>query len=147
MINKLLAVSLLLASSPAFAGDWNTFVVKSQEEWKQVCARFPEIAAPDEPRADFSTDMLVLVVGAERSRAGHKVEIKLLQDPLDPARLTVFYRDIPPRRSSFGATVMTRAYGYYRVPRRYSTVTFEFNRRLEPAAGRVQGWLDGRAAF
>lgn len=146
--NLLAAAVLLLASSSCFASGWNTYVVKSQDEWKKICETFPEIPAPDEPRADFSKDMLVLVVGAEQSRAGHKVKLVLHQDPIDSARLTVFYRDIPPARSSFNATVMTRAYAYHRVPRSYTKVAFEADRPLHTQTGqRFERWSAETQAF
>lgn len=146
MTRSLLAATFLLAVAPAFAGEWRAYVVTSAEDWKAVCAANPEIVYAQEPRVDFSKEMLVLVVGAERSRAGYKVELELFQDPIDATRLTVFYRETPPARSEPAATVLTRPYAYRRVPRSYKTVGFEPNRKLlhTETPARVERWLRHR---
>lgn len=145
-MNRFLAAVLLLAAAPA-AAQWETFVITTRAEWDAAVAKYPEIPAPDQPRADFAKDMLVLVVGDIRPAAGYKVELTLLADPIDPKRLTVFYREISPKPPILRAAVMTRIYSYHRLPHgSYDTVTFEPNRGVsappraeKPAVGEDNG--------
>lgn len=147
LLYMMLSALMLIAAAAVRAGDWDrlsgqesgikrpmTVVVKSQQELQDLWKRHA-VGALAIPTVDFRTEMLVGVFLGEKTTAGYKVDLVLQKDPLDPARLVVYYREVPPRAADFQAQVICRPYELRKVPKTYTAVDFAYNYKVKALGG------------
>jgi hypothetical protein len=121
------AQELRLAGQRSEIKEARTAVVRTAAEfqalWKQ---HNPSQAAP---AVDFDKEIVVAVFLGERRTGGTKVELELMNDPLDSTKLVVFWKEAAPARKGFTTQVVTSPFEMRAVPKRYAAVTFERNLR------------------
>lgn len=88
--------------------------VQDEAKWKEIW-REHDASAPA-PEIDFSKENVVVVFVGRTPTAGVKVTIVVQQDPLDPNRLNVFYRETIVKKG-FSAQVQSEPYAMVKVPR------------------------------
>lgn len=121
------AQEMRLAGQRSEIKDARMVVARTAEEfqalWKQ---HNPAQAAP---AVDFDKQIVVAVFLGERRTGGTKVELTLMNDPLDSTKLVVFYKEVAPQRSSFSTQVVSSPFEIRAVSKSYAAVTFERNLR------------------
>ncbi len=139
MIRIVLVAAALLAAIPSVAQQWQnealrgqtsaicehkTIVVKSEKQWKELWKEHSGAQA-QEPKVDFSREMVVAVFLGVRNKAGYQIDIVTMPDPLDKNKLVIFYKEIPPH-GDFAAQMITHPFAMIKV-KIHSSVTFEVN--------------------
>lgn len=132
-MRKSLLAFALLAAAPVSAWDrldgqnsgvraFHTEAVKDEAAWRSLWARH----APDSllPAVDFGREQVAAVFLGQTRTAGVTVAVELMADPLDAARLVVFYRAVRPAPAGFTASVITYPFVFVKT-RRASEVVFE----------------------
>ncbi len=89
-------------------------VVQSQEQWQALWSEH-DASAPA-PEVDFSRESVVAVFGGRTATAGVKIVVVVQRDPIDPSRITVFYREVRVSRG-FSAQVECEPFAFVKVPR------------------------------
>ncbi len=144
MKNALLGLALLAAAAPAAAWDrldgqysgvrtLHTEAVTDEASWKALWARH----APDQPipQVSFDSEQVAAVFLGQTRSAGVTVDVDVMNDPLDPSRLVVFYQPVRPSRAGFAASVVATPFAFIKT-RRASAVVFEQNAPVGvPGAG------------
>lgn len=152
MKNALLGLVLLAAAVPASAWerlegqysgvrDFHTEAVKDEASWKALWERH----APGQPvpQVEFAQEQVVAVFLGQTLSGGVKVEVAVRPDPLDPARMVVFYKPVK-TGGAFGTTVVSHPFVLLKTPRA-AAVVFEANGRVSVAPrARPENPLDGR---
>lgn len=126
MKTTLAAIAMLLAVT-ANAGSWDRLegshsgikqrlavAVQDARAWESLWRQHEADKAV--PQVDFSKESVVAVFLGERQTAGVKVEVVVQKDPIDAARLNVFYREVSGGKS-FGAQVVCQPFAIVKVPR------------------------------
>ena len=134
-----LLVALIAFSLPARAQEMRLAGQRSEiKDARMVVARTPaEFDAlwkqhnptQAEPAVNFDKQIVVAVFLGERSTGGTKVELTLMNDPLDSSKLVVFYKEVPPAKSGFATQVVCAPFEIRAVAKSYAAVTFERNMR------------------
>lgn len=163
LLSSLIAV--LAFSTSAAAQSWKrlegqhsgvtqnrTVVVRCQKDWNRLWSEH-DASAPA-PEVDFSKESVVAVFGGRVPTAGVKIVIVVQQDPIDPSRVNVFYREERVSRG-LSAQVESEPFAIVKVPR---AATIEIERdakmsipeRIAPPVvqfdgRRMKALLDGAA--
>ncbi|MBI5624232.1 MAG: protease complex subunit PrcB family protein [Elusimicrobia bacterium] len=77
------------------------------------------------PAVDFSKETVIAVFLGEKPTQGYNVDIQFQQDPMNPKRLYVLYKEQAPKSVSFQPQVVSRPYVIRKVPKAYNEVVFE----------------------
>jgi hypothetical protein len=88
--------------------------VRDERKWTDLWHEHDADAAV--PPVDFSRESVVVVFLGRRQTAGVKVSVVVQPDPLDPARLNVFYREVDAKKP-FAADVLCEPYAMVKVRR------------------------------
>lgn len=150
-MKKTLLIAMMTAALPACAGAWDGMdgqnsaieqprmvVVRDAQDWARLWAehhgarpgRQGSPQAKDVPPVDFAKETVVAVFLGSRPTGGYKVDLSLLQDPTDPSRLFVLYKEIEPKPGAFTPQVVSRPFALRKVAKPYAAVVFEPNRKM-----------------
>ena len=109
---------------PATAGP---AVFQSAAEWQAAWTAAGQ--GGPAPKADFNSEMVVMISLGEKSTGGYKIETQVMTDPTDSTRLIVLYKEISPKGDSFAIQMRTRPWIARKV-KKHAVVAFELNQRL-----------------
>ncbi|MBI4676833.1 MAG: protease complex subunit PrcB family protein [Elusimicrobia bacterium] len=99
------------------------------ELWAKTYQGTPQ--ALDLPSVDFTKETVIAVFLGEKPTPGYKVDLVLQQDPMDPSRLFVLYKEIAPKQTALIPQMVTRPFVIRKIDKAYVQVVFEFNRAMK----------------
>ncbi|MFA6316072.1 MAG: protease complex subunit PrcB family protein [Elusimicrobiota bacterium] len=97
--------------------------------WAKTYGGTPK--ALDLPSVDFTKETVVAVFLGEKPTPGFNVDLELQQDPMNPNRLYVLYKEKAPKSGAFMPQVVSRPFVILKVPKAYSEVVFEANQLVK----------------
>ena len=126
-MKTLLAALFLALASSAHAQTWRLLqgqhsgvterravVVQTEADWRRLWSEH-DAAAPA-PEVDFSKESVVAVFGGRTATAGARIVLVVQRDPIDPSRVTVFYRETRVS-GGFSAQVECEPFAFVKVER------------------------------
>ncbi|MBI5881673.1 MAG: protease complex subunit PrcB family protein [Elusimicrobia bacterium] len=148
-MNKMKKVLLTVTTVLALAGNasaWETIsgqncgvseqkmvAVHDSESLAQLWAKTYQGApqALEIPAVDFTKETVVAVFLGEKPTPGYSVDLSLQQDPMNPSRLYVLYKELAPKTNAFRPQVVSRPFVIRKIPKAYKQVIFEVNQTVQ----------------
>lgn len=96
--------------------------IANPRQWEKLWREHKGDDKTPAPEVDFDSEMVVAIFLGKRPTGGYTIEVSTRPDPLDPNRLVVFYKEVPPQ--GLTTTMVSRPFIMVKA-RTYPHVAFE----------------------